>query len=105
MDVLSEVLGAIRLTGAVFLEMELRAQWAYLTAPARMIADVLMPDADHVMPFHLVTEGTCYARKVDVDPAVFSTGDLNHFPAGDQHVHETTSGTAVRLKQIDIKSE
>ena len=46
MDALSEVLGAVRLTGAVFLEMELRAQWSYLTAPARKIADVLMPDAD-----------------------------------------------------------
>ena len=40
MDALSEVLGAVRLTGAVFLEMELRAQWSYLTAPARKIADV-----------------------------------------------------------------
>ena len=62
MDALSEVLGAIRLTGAVFLDMEMRAQWSYLTAPARKIADVLMPKADHVIPYHLVTEGTCYAR-------------------------------------------
>jgi len=105
MDVLSEVLGAIRLTGAVFLEMELRAQWAYLTAPARMIADVLMPDADHVMPFHLVTEGTCYARLVDGDPVELRTGDLILFPAGDRHVLATTSGTALRLKPIDITGE
>jgi AraC family transcriptional regulator, alkane utilization regulator len=62
MDALSAVLGAVRLTGAVFLNMELRAQWSYLTAPARAIADVLMPDADHVIPYHLVTEGSCYAR-------------------------------------------
>ena len=41
MDALSDVLSAVRLTGAVFLEMELRAQWSYLTAPAREIADVL----------------------------------------------------------------
>jgi AraC family transcriptional regulator, alkane utilization regulator len=63
MDALSDVLGVIRLTGAVFLQMELRAQWSYLTAPARAIADVLMPDAaDHVIPFHLLLEGTCFAR-------------------------------------------
>jgi len=49
MDVLSDVLSAVRLTGAVFLDMELRAQWSYITAPARKIADVLMPDADHVI--------------------------------------------------------
>ena len=54
MDALSEVLGAVRLTGAVFLELELRRdQWSFLTAPARKIADVLMPEADHVVPFQL----------------------------------------------------
>lgn len=48
MDALSDVLAAVHLTGAVFLEMEMREDWSYLTAPARAIADVLMPEADHV---------------------------------------------------------
>jgi hypothetical protein len=48
MDVLSEVLSAVRLTGAVFLEMKLCAHWSYLTAPARPIAAVLMPTADDI---------------------------------------------------------
>ena len=48
MDALSAVLGAVRLTGAVFLQVELRDQRSYLTAPSRIIADALMPDADHV---------------------------------------------------------
>ena len=43
MDTLSEVLNAVRLTGAVFLDLELCDQWSYLTAPARKIAHVLMP--------------------------------------------------------------
>ena len=81
MDALSEVLGAVRLTGAVFLEMELHAQWSYVTAPARKIADVLMPDADHVIPFHLITEGQCYARLLDGDPVELAAGDLLLFPA------------------------
>lgn len=61
-DALPEVLGAVRLTGAVSADTELRAHWSYVIAPAREIADVLMPDADHVIPYHLVTEGTCYSR-------------------------------------------
>lgn len=76
MDALSEVLGAVRLTGAVFLELELRAQWSHLIAPARKIADVLMPDADHVIPYHLVTEGTCFARLPEGDPVQLRAGDL-----------------------------
>ena len=82
MDALSEVLAAIRLTGAVFLEMELRAQWSYLTAPARKIADVLMPEADHVIPYHLVAEGTCYARLVD-GPFRLLEGVWSFVPIGD----------------------
>ena len=105
MDALSEVMGAVRLTGAVFLEMELRAQWSYLTAPARAIADVLMPDADHVMPYHLVTEGTCYARLLDGDPVELRAGDLVLFPAGDRHVLATASEAALRLKPTDITGE
>jgi AraC family transcriptional regulator, alkane utilization regulator len=105
MDALSEVLGAIRLTGAVFLEMELRSQWSYLTAPARKIADVLMPDADHVIPYHLVTEGTCYARLLDEAPIEVRTGDLILFPAGDRHLLAAASESALRLKPIDITGE
>ena len=75
MDALSEVLRAIRLTGAIFLDMELHAQWSYVTAPARKIADVLMPEADHVIPFHLVTQGSCHARLLDGDPMQLSDTD------------------------------
>jgi AraC-like DNA-binding protein len=105
MDALSEVLGAVRLTGAVFLEVELREQFSYLTAPARNIADVLMPDADHVIPYHLVTEGTCYARLVGGDPVELHPGDLILFPAGDRHVLATASDAALRLKPTDITGE
>jgi len=105
MDALSEVMGAVRLTGAVFLEMELRARWSYLTAPARAIADVLMPDADHVMPYHLVTEGMCYARLLDGDPVELRAGDLVLFPAGDRHVLETATGVASRIKPTEITGE
>ena len=105
MDALSEVLGALRLTGAVFLEMELRAQWSYITAPARKIADVLMPDADHVIPYHLVTEGTCYARLLDEAPVEVRAGDLILFPLGDRHGLATASKAALQLKPIDITGE
>jgi AraC-like DNA-binding protein len=105
MDTLSEVLGAVHLSGAVFLEMELREDWSYLTAPARAIADVLMPDADHVIPYHLLVSGTCYARLVDGEPVQLTAGDVVLFPAGDRHVLVTASDSALRLKPFEITGE
>ena len=105
MDVISDVLSAVRLTGAVFLDMELRAQWSYITAPARKIADVLMPHADHVIPYHLVAEGTCYARLLDGDPVELQEGDLILFPYGDRHMLSTASEAGLRLKPTDITGD
>ena len=105
MDALSDVLGVIRLTGALFLEMELRAQWSYLTAPARAIADVLMPDADHVIPYHLLLEGTCFARLPDGEFVELAAGDLVMFPAGDRHVLATASDVSRHIEPTEITGE
>jgi AraC family transcriptional regulator, alkane utilization regulator len=102
MDPLSAILSAVRLTGAVFLELELRAHWSYFTAPARDIADVLMPEADHVMPYHLVTAGTCYARLPGEDAVELGAGDLILFPRGDRHMLSTANEPASGPKLIDI---
>jgi AraC-like DNA-binding protein len=105
MDALSDVLGAVRLTGAVFLELEMRDQWSILTAPARKIADALMPEADHVIPFHLVTEGRCYGRLVDGDPVELQAGDLILFAAGDRHILSAASKDALRMKPAELTGE
>jgi hypothetical protein len=105
MDALSEVLGVIRLTGAVFLQMELCAQWSYRTAPARTIADVLMPEADHVSPYHLLMEGKCFARLLDGDFVELAAGDLVMFPAGDRHVLATASDASLTLEPSEISGE
>jgi AraC family transcriptional regulator, alkane utilization regulator len=105
MDVLSEVLSAVRLTGAVFLEMKLCAHWSYLTAPARAIAAVLMPTADHVIPYHLVTAGACLARLADGEPIELHSGDAILFPAGDRHVLAAATPTGRRLKPVDLTGE
>ncbi|HEY1724776.1 MAG TPA: AraC family transcriptional regulator [Steroidobacteraceae bacterium] len=105
MDALSDVLAAVRLTGAVFLKMQLRERWSYLTAPARAIADVLMPEADHVIPYHLLTAGACYARLPDGEPLELRPGEVILFPAGDQHVLAAASPAALALKPVELTGE
>jgi AraC-like DNA-binding protein len=103
MDALSDVLNAIRLTGAVFLNAELRAGWSYLTPPSRLIGDLHMPGAEHIIPYHLVSGGRCLARLVDGAPIELQTGDLIVFPQGDRHV--LASASVGELRPVELTAE
>ena len=105
MDALSDVLSAVRLTGAVFLEMQMRQNWSYLTAPARAIADVIMPEADHVISYHLLLSGQCYARLPEGEPVKLRAGEVVMFPGGDRHILATGSRAGLRMQPTDISGE
>jgi AraC-like DNA-binding protein len=85
-DVLSDVLGAVRLRGAVFYRVEAAGPWAALAPAAADVAAAVMPGADHVMEFHVVTHGTCWAGLLDQAPECLGPGDIVLFPRGDAHV-------------------
>jgi len=107
MDALSYVLSAIRLTGGVFLEAELRAGWSYLTPSPSRIGALLMPEADHIIPYHLVTEGTCRAQLLDGEAVELRAGDLLVFAHGDRHVLASTQEselTPIELSEADLHS-
>ena len=77
MDALSEVLKTIRLTGAAFFESQLKAPWAIGAPSSGAIAEALMPEADHVVPYHLVTSGRCVVKLIELtDTGVPSTGSI-----------------------------
>jgi Cupin len=88
MDVLSDVLRAVRLTGAVFFDVEARSPWVATTPAAAKIAPSVMPEAEHVIQFHAVTSGDCWAELLDgsIPPLHLSEGDIVILPMGDQHV-------------------
>ena len=68
MDALSEVLRLVRLTGAVFLNAELSAPWAVQSPPSTVLAQAMMPEADHMIEYHLVVEGQCFIEVTDKTP-------------------------------------
>jgi AraC-like DNA-binding protein len=87
MDALSEVLRALRLTSGIFLEAAFTAPWCIDSAPGKDDVGRLLPSAEHIAIYHLVTEGRCRARLPD-ESAVFDlgAGDLIMFPHGDGHL-------------------
>ena len=84
-DALSDVLRIVRLTGAVFLDAEFTAPWCIGEPSGVEVCIEHMPDAQHVVIYHLVTEGRCEAS-VPGGPAVAARGgDLIIIPGGEAH--------------------
>lgn len=86
MDALSEVLKVLKLTSGLFLEAEFTAPWCIDSAPGRDDVRHILPDAEHVSIYHLVTDGRCRAALPDGAPVDLSAGDLIMFPHGDGHL-------------------
>jgi AraC-like DNA-binding protein len=88
MDVLSEVLKIVQLKGAFYYHGEFSAPWSFLSPPSRKVAPYVVPGAEHVLIYHLLTEGKARARVKDGEPIALNAGDLVIFPHGDPHVLE-----------------
>ena len=87
MDVLSEVLKAVKLDGAMFYNAEFSAPWCARSLDSRTVAPYLSPDSQHVIIFHLLTEGRGYAHVEGDDRSLpLNAGDIVIFPHGDPHI-------------------
>jgi len=87
MDVLSEVLKAVKLDAAVFFNGEFSTPWCAREPDAGTMASYLSAPSKHVIIFHLVTEGCGYAHvEHDSRSMPFEAGDIVMFPHGDAHL-------------------
>lgn len=85
-DVLSDVLRAVRLTGALYFDMEMSVPWVAEAPPSREIAGIVMPGAQRVIEYHLIARGTGWGHAVGQEPIRLGEGDLIVFPQGHAHV-------------------
>lgn len=94
MDVMSDVLLAVRLTGAVFFDVAARSPFVTESPSSAVIGPRVMADADHVIGFHVVTRGSCWAEAVDrSDPPVrLRAGEMVIYPAGDANTMTSAPG-------------
>ncbi len=101
MDALSEVLRLVRLTGAVFLNAEMSAPWAIQSPPSHVLARAMMPDAEHVIEYHLIVEGRCFIQVAGEPPLELVQGDLVMVPQGDSHRMSSDLRPSVRVLPAD----
>lgn len=86
MDALSDVLRMVRLTGAVFLDARFSAPWCIGEQNSLQACMEDMPAAQHVVIYHLVTEGTCQVALAGGAPRVVRANELIIMPGGDPHL-------------------
>src|SRR6267143_6370551 len=92
MDILSEVLRAVRLSGAFLFRGEFSSPWSCAAPDSRMAAPFLMPGAKSLVFFHVVTEGSCWAEVENQPPLLLGKGDVIALPyRSEEHTSELQS--------------
>ena len=79
------MLRAVRLTGAVFLDAEFTAPWCIGEPSGVEVCVAHMPHAQHVVIYHLITDGTCDIAMTGEAPRSAQAGDLIIIPTGEVH--------------------
>src|SRR5262249_22487471 len=91
-----DVLRAVRLRGAIFFYVEGVAPWVAEAPEAKTIIPAILPGVDHMMEFHVVAGGGCWAAIVGQQPFRLDEGDAVIFPQGDHHVMAGAPGMRAR---------
>jgi AraC-like DNA-binding protein len=96
MDALSELLRAVKLTGALFYKSRCTAPWCLNAPSSTFFAPYVAPHATHIIEFHHISEGRAYVR-VGEETTPLEAGDVVMMPHGDPH----QMGNGVGGKAID----
>lgn len=91
-DVLSDVLKAVRLTGAVYFDFELSTPWVAAAPATCDLAGKIIPGAERLVMYHLIARGSCWCEAEGRAPMRLGEGDLIVFPQGAAHVLSSTPG-------------
>jgi AraC-like DNA-binding protein len=95
-DTLSDVLRGIHLVGAIFFDVDGCAPWASAAPAGKLIASKVLPGVQHLISYHVVTEGTCWATAEGLPAIELNVGDIIVFPHGDAHVMSSAPGLTAK---------
>lgn len=96
-DPLSDLLHTVRLDGAYFYAVEARGPWRVEAVAARELTPRVLPGAEHLISYHILTAGRCHGGLSGGAPATLETGDVIVFPHGDPHVMSSVNGSDAAL--------
>lgn len=84
-DLLSDLLGSMHLSGAVFLRAEFMEPWSVMTPDGCQLAHMLSLRSERTIPFHIVAQGGCRLEIEGSEPVWLEEGDAVLLPYGNPH--------------------
>jgi AraC-like DNA-binding protein len=85
-DPLSDVLRNVRLTGALFFLWHVSSPHVTPVPAGRSFARWVLPGAQEIISYHIVTEGSCWGALIGEPPVQLEAGDVLLIPRGDAYV-------------------
>ncbi len=85
MDVLSDVLRVVRLSGSVFFTADFSSPWSIESPLPERLASAVMPEAECIVLFHILVEGECQVLCERHPTVTMESGDVVVFLRGDPH--------------------
>jgi AraC-like DNA-binding protein len=104
-DALSDLLRTVRLTGAAFFEVAASDKWAIESPSRELILPKVLPGANHLVAYHVVTAGHCLATPTEGAPVALETGQVVVFTDAQSHVmssHPGLSGAPTTADMVEI---
>ena len=92
MDPLSDVLRAVKLNGAYFYHVKAAPPWSILSEAARELVPRILPDAEHLISYHILLSGTAWAGLEGEGQVRMQPGDVVVFPHGDATLMSSAEG-------------
>ncbi|MEJ1933316.1 AraC family transcriptional regulator [Nostoc sp. NIES-2111] len=91
-DTISDVLKAVRLTGAVFFDCSAGENFVAETLRKEAVLPRMLTGADHLIAYHMVTQGSCFAAIIGERPIRVNAGEVIIFTRGEPHVLSSSPG-------------
>jgi len=101
-DPLSDLLKTVRLTGAVFFEIAAQDPWAVASPARELILPKILPGADHLIAYHVVTVGRCFAKVVGGKPISLEAGEVIVFTNGQPHIMSSSPDMRADPPMADV---
>ena len=101
-DILSDVLKTVRLTGAAYFDIVAQEPWSVHSPAREVILPRILPGADRLIAYHVVTSGRCFASLDGGEPVPLEAGEVVMFTNADPHVMSSSVGMRAQPPSADM---